>query len=186
MRNMMEQTASLVIRDAVEADLEACLKIDHAFTTNYVWQMERQDDGAQVMTTFHTVRLPRPMRVVYPRDPALLSTAWKRRDCFLVATVDAQVFGYLNMRADLAHANGWVMDVAVAPAWRCHGVGGVLLKAARVWAREQNLMRLMVETQTKNYPGIRFCQKYGLVFCGYNDQYYPNQDIALFFGQRIR
>ena len=50
----------------------------------------------------------------------------------------------------------------------------------------QNLRRLIVETQTKNYPAIQFLLKRGLVFCGYNDLFYPNQDIAIFFGQNLR
>lgn len=179
-------TASLVIRDAIDEDVEVCLAMDHAYTTEHVWQMEMNDDNERVSMTFRTVRLPRPMRVVYPRNPNLLRAAWQRRDCFMVALIDEQVRGYLNMRVDVAHGNARVMDLAVEPDWRRQGIGGALLKAARLWAREQNLSRLIVETQTKNYPGICFCQKYGLAFCGFNDQYYPNQDIALFFGQRVR
>ena len=37
----------------------------------------------------------------------------------------------------------------------------------------------------KNYPAIRFCQSRGLAFCGYSDRYWPNYDIALFFGESL-
>ena len=33
---------------------------------------------------------------------------------------------------------------------------------------------------------IRLAQKLGYDFCGYNDQYYPTQDVALFFGRALR
>jgi RimJ/RimL family protein N-acetyltransferase len=39
---------------------------------------------------------------------------------------------------------------------------------------------------SKNNSAIRLAQKLGFEFCGYNDQYYENKDIALFFGRLIR
>jgi ribosomal protein S18 acetylase RimI-like enzyme len=51
------------------------------------------------------------------------------------------------------------------------------------WARERNLSRLMLDLQTKNYPAISFVQKHGFQFCGYNERYYSNGDIALFFSR---
>jgi ribosomal protein S18 acetylase RimI-like enzyme len=61
-----------------------------------------------------------------------------------------------------------------------------LTKAAATWAREHDLSRLMIETQTKNFPGIRFCEAAGFTFCGFNDRYFPNRDIAVFFCQSVR
>ena len=46
--------------------------------------------------------------------------------------------------------------------------------------------RLVLEVISKNQPGIRLAQKFGFEFCGYNDQYYPNQDVALFFGRALK
>jgi GNAT superfamily N-acetyltransferase len=66
------------------------------------------------------------------------------------------------------------------------GVGSVLLAAALQWARANGLLRVVLETQSKNYPAICFAQKHGLVYCGYNDRYYPNQDVALFFGANLK
>jgi hypothetical protein len=43
-----------------------------------------------------------------------------------------------------------------------------------------------LETQTKNYPGILFSQANGMVFCGFNDRYFSNGDIAVFFSQTLR
>jgi hypothetical protein len=62
----------------------------------------------------------------------------------------------------------------------------VLLAAAAHWARTNNLGRIILATQSKNYPAICFAQKHGLAFCGYNDRYYPNQDVALFFGMELK
>jgi RimJ/RimL family protein N-acetyltransferase len=40
--------------------------------------------------------------------------------------------------------------------------------------------------QSKNQAYIRLAQKFGYDFCGYNDQYYPTQDVALFFGRAVK
>jgi GNAT superfamily N-acetyltransferase len=93
--------------------------------------------------------------------------------------------GYVNIREERAQESAWVADLAVDRGVRMQGIGTALLRAARQWALERNLRRLIVETQTKNHPAISFLQKRGLVFSGYNDLYYPNQDIALFFGQSL-
>jgi RimJ/RimL family protein N-acetyltransferase len=44
----------------------------------------------------------------------------------------------------------------------------------------------VLETQSKNHPCIRLAQKFGYEFCGYNDRYYPTQDVALFFGRALK
>jgi hypothetical protein len=39
--------------------------------------------------------------------------------------------------------------------------------------------------QPKNYPAIHFAYKLGFEFSGYNDQYYRDQEIAIFFSTYI-
>jgi ribosomal protein S18 acetylase RimI-like enzyme len=79
-----------------------------------------------------------------------------------------------------------VADLVVAPEHRRQGIAARLLQAGAEWARKAGLSRLMVEAQTKNYPAICFLERQGFAFCGYNDRYYANQDIALFFSSSLR
>jgi ribosomal protein S18 acetylase RimI-like enzyme len=65
-------------------------------------------------------------------------------------------------------------------------VASALLAEAQDWAAERSHRRLILEMQSKNYPGIRLAQKFGYEFCGYNDHYYLNQDVALFFAKIIK
>jgi ribosomal protein S18 acetylase RimI-like enzyme len=178
--------AEFIIRDATEDDLAACLHLDLSYETDYVWQMDVRDDAGAIAVGFRTVRLPRMMRVVYPREPEMLAQAFRRRECLLVSETSGVVRGYLRMRFDPGSGNAWVTDVAVGRMWRRQQIGSALLDAAYRQAQARRMQRLTVETQTKNYPGICFCQKRGLSFCGFNDRYYPNYDIALFFGQNVR
>jgi ribosomal protein S18 acetylase RimI-like enzyme len=175
-----------IIRPAELGDLNACFTIDHSYQTGYVWQMEEREEEGYVTVTFRTVRLPRTMGVDYPRDKDYLLDNWRRGECFLVADQDGEVRGYLDMIVQAWHATGWLNNLVVGKRYRRQGIGGALLKAAIEWAREQGLRQLMLETQTKNYPAICFYQRHGFVFCGFNDHYYTNQDIALFFAQSLR
>jgi ribosomal protein S18 acetylase RimI-like enzyme len=182
------------IRPAELGDLEACLRLDHSYLTDHVWQMEVQEDETLFTVNFRAVRLPRPVHVKYPRDRDALLIGWHHRDCFLVATVEddgkehqAQpIIGYLTMGAQEWHKTGWVADLVVTPEHRRQGIAAQLMQAAKEWARNAGLRRLVIETQTKNHPALRFLERQGFSFCGYNDHYYENQDIALFFSLNLR
>ncbi|MBF8282149.1 MAG: hypothetical protein A2W37_02060 [Chloroflexi bacterium RBG_16_63_12] len=178
--------AQVQVRPAASADLPHLTALDHGYSTDYVWQMDAREENEQTSITFRTVRLPRSMRVAFPRDSQQLLEAWNRRVCFLVAEEAGLLKGYLNLTLAAAPETGWIADFAVDRRFRRSGVGSVLLASAAHWARQNNLGRLIVETQSKNYPAICFAQKHGMAFCGYNDRYYPNQDVALFFGMVLK
>jgi GNAT superfamily N-acetyltransferase len=175
----------MIVRPAELADLKACLEIDHSYVTDHVWQMEEREVKGRVTVVFRTARLPRSMRVQYPKDYDNLLESWRRGECFLVAEEDGEVRGYLDMSVQSWHLTGWIDHLAIAKDYRRRGIGTNLVKKAAQWAREQGLQRLMLEIQTKNYPALCFCQKNGFAFCGFNDRYYTNQDIALFFARNI-
>jgi GNAT superfamily N-acetyltransferase len=183
----MSTSFSFLIRDGLASDIPACLALDSSYETEYVWQMSIQQEGPERQVMFKLERLPREMEVTYPTSPHRLRLALPREQCFLVAVGrdEPETLGYLTMRQDPAHAIAWVQDLVVARSFRRRRIGLRLLKVARQWAAEHRLARLMIETQTKNYPGITFCQKAGFTFCGFNDQYFQNQDIAVFFGQSL-
>jgi GNAT superfamily N-acetyltransferase len=96
-----------------------------------------------------------------------------------------EVLGYLTMRTDYAYRLARVLDVVVARSYRNQRIATRLLNIARKWARERDLTQMTMEIQTKNYPGILFCQQRGFTFCGFNDRLFPNQDIAVFFSQSV-
>lgn len=177
---------TMTIRSAMPSDYELCMVLDHSVSTEHVWQMvvEENDDSQQV--TFRPARLPRSTKVLYPRSGETLLQSWRLHSAFLVAEWEHMVVGYANIREETSQETAWVADLAVNGSHRLRGIGSALLNAARRWAVDRNLRRMIVETQTKNYPSIRFLEKRGLTFCGYNDLYYPNQDIAIFFGQTLR
>ncbi len=176
------------VRPVTNADLPGLAAFDHGYSTDYVWQMTaREEEASGEMTiTFRTARLPRSVRVSSPRDPRRLADIWQKRLCFLVAEEAGHLKGYLNLTLAPISEVAWLADFCVDRRFRRCGVGAVLLAAAVHWARENHLARLVLEVQSKNYPAICFALKNGLVFCGYNDRYYPHQDLALFFGMTLK
>jgi len=177
---------SFEIRTASASDISRLIALDHSCTSDYVWQLELRRESAQVTANFREVRLPRSIEVKYPRNPASLADEWMHRDAALVAVVEGIPIGYLCVIVEQASAISWVTDLVVSPLQRRRGAASALLGAAQTWASERGIRRLILEMQSKNQAYIRLAQKFGYEFCGYNDQYYLTQDVALFFGRAIK
>lgn len=167
-------------------DLQECSKFDASYTTEYVWQMDAHVANGEIRVTFYHVRLPRSMRVTYPRDAEALMADWRLRDALLVAERDSITLGYVSLGAQPAQRAAQIGDLVVKRTDRRRGVGSALIGAAMRWARERDLKQIVVEAQTKNHPAISLLNKLGFTFCGFNDRHYLNQDIAIFFSRAVR
>ena len=184
----------MLLRTADLADLGPCLELDADSQTDHVWQMdEREENGGRVVR-FQTVRLPRVMHVAYPRQRDDLLRAWEGNATVLVMAdkradeddpVPPRILAYAELQTCAWQNAGWISHLIVDRPHRRRGIATAMLQASKLWARKEGASRLLVSVQTKNYPAICFCEKNGFVFCGYNDRYYPNRDIALFFSLRV-
>ena len=175
------------IRPAVAEDIPNLIHLEHDYTSDYVWQMELQPpEEDRIGINFRQVRLPRSVKVDYPRPVSTLAEDWMRRSGILVAIHAGEIVGYLSLMLDIAPLTTWVTDLAVAPAMRRKGIGSALVLAGMAWGAQHESYRLVLEMQPKNYPAICLAKKLGFEFCGYNDRYYPNHDIALFFAKVLR
>lgn len=174
------------IRPALAADLPRLVGLDHSCASDYVWQLDLEREPGQVGVTLREVRLPRAVRVLYPRDVYALPDEWKRQAEILVAEADGHPIGYTRFQERNGSSLLWILDLVVAPAARRQGLGGRLLAAVESQAAERSIRRVILEVSSKAHPGIRLAHKMGYEFCGYNDHYYPNGDVALFFGRSLR
>lgn len=174
------------VRPAQIRDLDACLALDQSFETEYVWQMETSRASGAIQLVFRTTRLPRSMRVTVNSPQELLADHFEQGECVMVAEEYPRITGYIDATADSAQRVAWVQALVVASDMRRQKIASRLLQAAMDWAREKKLRALMAAVSTKNYPASAFLQKHGLAFCGFNDQYYHNRDIALFFACTLR
>ncbi|MDM8526819.1 GNAT family N-acetyltransferase [Anaerolineales bacterium HSG24] len=174
--------SQIPIHTAELVDIELCSQLDMSYTTEYVWQVHARDYDRSINLRFDSVRLPRAMPVDYPRDSAELTSHWQRQACFLVAYNElGEVLGFVDGYPEPWQEQLTVLNFVIDRPHRQQGIGTELLKATKQWAVYHGLHRLTVEMQTKNHPAISFFQKHGFEFCGYNEKYYVNGDIALFF-----
>ncbi len=182
---MNELKPQVSVRAAHEEDHPALLAIDHGYSTEYVWQMELEPGAPRTGARFRETRLPRAMQVKYPREKDRLPAQWAERTGMLLAEEQDRAVGYASLALGMAPGAAWLTDLVVAMPYRRKGVGSRLVMAAQTWAREHGCERLVLEMQSKNYPAIRMAQKLAFEFSGYNDRYYENQEIALFFAKRL-
>ena len=159
--------------------------MDHGVNTDHVWQLALQQGAGEVGGVFREVRLPRPMRVNYPREPNELADEWTQRAALLLAETGETPLGYLSLIDGPAFRSGWVLDLVVDLRYRRQRVASQLLSAAIHWCRDRGRERIFIEVQSKNYPAISLMKKSGFSFAGYSDHYYPDQDIVIFFAREL-
>jgi len=162
-------------------DLAACLAIDGSYETDNVWQVTQQENEEGVMTRLRRVRLPRTMPVAYPSWGEALLAHQERGDLILVATEASEILGYIDQEAQPDQGIAWIHHLVVAAPYRRMGLGTALLVRGIQHARQMGLLHVMTVVQSKNYPAISFLQRSGFKFCGYNERYYRNHDIGLYF-----
>jgi GNAT superfamily N-acetyltransferase len=169
------------IRSVNSTDIPKMIALDHNYATTHVWQLTLDLTEVHTQISFREVRLPREVHVNYPRIVRALADDWTKRDALLLAEEGEQVRGYISLRLGLAPASAWVEDLVVDRIYRRQGIGAALVVAAQDWSARKGLHRITLEMQPKNYPAIRFANKLGFEFSGYNDQFYRDQEIAIFF-----
>jgi GNAT superfamily N-acetyltransferase len=174
------------VRQAISSDIPRLMALDHSYSTDHVWQMAIQTAAPSVEVAFREVRLPRPMRVTYPRRVERLADEWTERSVVLVGEAEGRTAGYLSLAPAPAPEALWITDLVVDPAFRRQGLARRLLAEAIGWGKTRGHLRLFFEMQSKNHPAIQLAQKLGFVYSGYSDFFYPNEDISLFFSFDLR
>lgn len=171
------------IRPINSNDLPILKNIDHSYETTYVWQMERQIEENQVIIKFNEIRLPRSIQVEYPHLPQKMQSILSTASIILVAILNDVPTGYVVLQNQLIPNTTMISDLVVSKPLRRQGIATGLILAAQEWALQQHSRRSMIEMQSKNYPAIQLVTRLGFDFCGYQDHYYSNHDIALFFSR---
>jgi len=179
--------AEIQIRSAIASDIAAIIHMEHNYETDYVLQMDihTSRDQNHNTTTFRRVRLPHTQRVEYPRRPKTLLNDWTNRPGLLVASLQDITVGYVSLSLDVAPGTAWISDLVVERRLRRKGIGTTLLFSSLEWGANHACRLLVLEMQLKNDPTIRLAHKYGFDFIGFNDRYYSNHDVAVFFGKSL-
>lgn len=102
------------------------------------------------------------------------------RHVFLAAVEESgAVLGYVGMMYVLDE--GYISNVAVAPAYRRQGVADALISALMTRAEELNLAFVTLEVRAGNEPAKALYAKHGFVPVGRRKNYYdlPKEDAIL-------
>ena len=180
------------VRPAIASDIPLLVALDHHYISDRVWQMELRsrdeashDDEQVRMIYFRQVRLPRSVRVEYPRSPRSLANDWTSRSGILVAVLAGRPIGYTSLMLNIVPRTTWISDLVVDRPLRRQGIGSALMLAAFEWASNMATQNLVLEMQPKNHPAFQLSLKLGFEFCGYNDRYYNNREIGIFLGKSV-
>lgn len=204
---------SLVFRPGSSVDVDACLNLSHSCDSAHVWQMtlNATDPTHSIQVGFRVEKLPRTITITHPTDARLLYDDPDTGRLFVVARpyvppqpivpIDPEspdaplslppppprppLIGYVVAHYDEIGSLAWLDDVCVDEPYRRQGIAAQLVDGVRVWAKEQGATRLLTAIPTKHAPMIALCQRLGMTFCGYNDQFFPNHDIAVLFSLRL-
>jgi ribosomal protein S18 acetylase RimI-like enzyme len=174
------------IRPASNTDLAYFIELDHSYQTDYVWQMDRMVDEGQMSIQFREIHLPRPVKVDYPYSKQQLASMWSQHPIVLAAYMNGYPVGYIHVEEDQRSETGWIRGLAVNREQRRKGIASGLILAVHEWAVQRDFRRVNFATQSKNHPAVRLALKLGYEFCGYQDHYYGNRDISLFFSRFMR
>ena len=79
----------VAIRPALSSDLPALMEVGVGYQTARVWQMDRNFDEGQFAVHFREIRLPRPVKVDYPRPQSqIFGDHWLEDQAYLLAVLD--------------------------------------------------------------------------------------------------
>lgn len=174
------------IRPANSGDLSTLIQFVHTCDTTHVWQMDSSADHGQIEVRFREIRLPRSLRLEYPRKPEDLADNWTKHQLLLVARLQSQLVGYLTLNIVNENNLGRVIDLVVDEGFRRQGIATALLVSTQDWLRSKGLSKIMLEMQSKNHSAISLARKLRYEFSGYADGYFANRDLAVFFTTNLK
>ena len=173
------------IRPAKQEDLENLIVLNHNYVSQYVLQMDMTQETNLFSVNFRKVRLPRLMNVAYPRIGDDLILSWQKANAMFIGFIGEEIISYVTLEEMNASGIVRVRDLVVKLDKRRLGIASGILLASEEWAVRRNNQAIIMELQTKNDPAIKMATKLGYQFCGYQDQYFPNKDMALFYSKYL-
>lgn len=177
------------LRPAELEDLPGCAAIPATIASNHVWQLTLTRDPTATLATsefaiaLRCLRLPRSVTVGVPGEP--LDAVWKRATAVFVAAQDSSIGGFVVLTAADERPTAMISRLVVAPALRRRGTASALLRVAAQWASSEGLTGLLGHCSARNHPAVAFYTRSGFNFSGYNEAYYPRNEIALFWQRNV-
>jgi ribosomal protein S18 acetylase RimI-like enzyme len=178
--------AEVEIRPAVSTDITVLEGFDHTCETTHVWQFNHQVSIDRVVYDLREVRLPRVLKLEYPRRVTKLKDTWTQHSLFLVARSEGELVGYMILDEEPDHDAAVIRDIVVDLPYRRQGIATALIVAAKEWLTKIGVTKLVFEVPAKNHPMIELMRKLRINFMGLTDNYYANNDCAFFYTHLLK
>ena len=180
-----EKMPEIEIRAVNQDDLTPMIELDHSYKTDHMLQMQMNSDETNLGVNFRKVRLPRLSTIQYPRTEEELVKSWELSSSIFVGIIKNEFVAYIGMEEIPSSSLVRVRDIVVAPNYRRLGIASGLILAAEKWASSRKFSMMILEMQPKNNPAINLAKKLGYSFSGFQNRYFPNQEMAIFFEKYI-
>lgn len=174
------------LRPVDQNDIESLTAFEHGYYSEFVWQVSMEVDPRNLQAGLRRTHLPRRVFVAYPRNKEIIFGDLANVEVFLVATMENRPVGYIKVLAEPGGKVLRVCDLVVSAPMRRQGIASGLLVAVMNLASNRDYLYVLMEMQSRNDPAVALAEKMGLTFCGFRDNYFPNQDMALFFSRFVR
>ena len=178
--------AEIDIRMANMADMPLLSAIDLDFESEYVWKSQTIDDIDSYTVVFQNIKLPKIIHVPFQNISVEAVEAMVKRQEVICAHYDNQIAGFLRLEQDENTSRILLKTGGVKQEYRRKGIGSAMLKVVETTAMNNEISRVVCTVQAKNDAAIRFLISHSYSFCGFQEFYFPNMEVALFFAKNIR
>jgi ribosomal protein S18 acetylase RimI-like enzyme len=178
--------AEIEIGAATLDELTQIAQMDLSFESDHVWKTQMLEGMDSFESSFQRIQLPKPIRVSFQAYSSVNLETLIRQRVILSIRYDEKVIGYVRLEQDETVNRLIIKTGGVMPEYRNKGVGTVLLERICEIARQNKIRSLVCMVQAKNDPTIHFLLARGFVFCGYQEFFFRNMEIGLFFSKNIR
>ncbi|GIW06242.1 MAG: hypothetical protein KatS3mg060_1047 [Dehalococcoidia bacterium] len=165
-------------------DVLDCLELDPSYTTEWAWQLERQEWGEETSFRLRPTKLPRPRTVDgFPLVPSL--EARLEAADFSLLLEDETIAAYVLATGAGARARATIDLLVVGARWRRCGLGSRLVGEVRDWARRHGLRVVEASVEARNAPAIRFLRKQGFTIRGVRDVVDREDEVTLLLAASV-
>lgn len=178
--------AEVKISPAKSEDIPELIKLDHWCETTHVWQLEKAFGNGQLEVHFKEIKLPRSLKIAYPRLITALTETWADHTLCLVARSEEKIAGYLTIDEQSDQKMATVKDLVVDTPSRRQGIASALVIACQAWVKKRGNTRFVMEIPAKNHPAIQFANHLRFEFSGFNESFYSNRETALYFVSELK
>lgn len=143
----------------------------------------RESDASQISSLYKKVwdeyKGKFPNELIVAREPSVKQVRrWIKQDTYFVTKEDGKVVGVVG--CSLKHGTCLLVHMVVDKNKRNKGIGSALTEKVITYARENNAIKVWLDTSPVLKEAISIYRRFGFVKCGHLRKHYWGEDIDLY------